>query len=327
MQLISVIVPVYKVEPYLDECVQSLVNQTYRNLEIILVDDGSPDNCPAMCDNWAKKDKRIKVIHKENGGLSSARNAGLDSASGDYVGFVDSDDFIESDMYEKLLDAFSSSPNRGVASCLLFKDVEGKSYRYLDKWHIDVPREISYKDFGELLLTAKVNFVLCSKLYRRELVEQVRFTVGRVNEDSLYLFDLSQKIKELKLAMLEIPYYGYHYRMRSGSICRDENRPLIPAVIRNYQEMEAKTKNSDPKLSESLRYHWQPLLLSYYENLLMDSSESELARRYEEEVRTISLVDIWKNEELSKHDRFKYSFLCIDNHLFVILKKLRGIMG
>ena len=95
MDLISVIVPVYKVEKYLDRCVESIVNQTYKNLEIILVDDGSPDNCPAMCDAWAKKDSRIKVIHKENGGLSDARNAGMRLASGEYICFVDSDDWMD----------------------------------------------------------------------------------------------------------------------------------------------------------------------------------------------------------------------------------------
>lgn len=89
--LISVIVPVYKVEQYLDRCVQSIVDQTYKNLEIILVDDGSPDNCPAMCDAWAAKDSRIRVIHKENGGVASARNVGLDNAVGQYISFVDSD--------------------------------------------------------------------------------------------------------------------------------------------------------------------------------------------------------------------------------------------
>ena len=100
---ISVIIPVYKVEKYLDKCVESIVNQTYKNLEIILVDDGSPDNCPAMCDEWAEKDERIRVIHKENGGVSSARNAALEVATGDYIGFVDSDDWIELDMYEYLV--------------------------------------------------------------------------------------------------------------------------------------------------------------------------------------------------------------------------------
>src|SRR5574344_2644299 len=98
--LISIIVPVYKVEQYLDECVQSIRNQTYTNLEIILVDDGSPDRCPEMCDEYAKQDSRIKVIHKKNGGPSSARNIGLNAASGLYIGFVDSDDVIAPNMYE-----------------------------------------------------------------------------------------------------------------------------------------------------------------------------------------------------------------------------------
>ena len=94
-ELISIIVPVYKVEKYIDRCVESIINQTYKNIEIILVDDGSPDNCPKICDEWAKKDKRIRVIHKENRGVSSARNVGIDVAKGKYIGFVDSDDYIE----------------------------------------------------------------------------------------------------------------------------------------------------------------------------------------------------------------------------------------
>ena len=98
---ISVIVPVYKVEEYLDRCVKSIVEQTHKNLEIILVDDGSPDNCPMMCDKWAEKDSRIKVIHKKNEGVSAARNIGLDNAKGEYIGFVDSDDYLEKEaIYE-----------------------------------------------------------------------------------------------------------------------------------------------------------------------------------------------------------------------------------
>ena len=98
--LVTVIVPIYKVEKYLDRCVESIVNQTYRNLEIILVDDGSPDHCPQMCDEWAKKDTRIKVIHKENRGQGLARNTGIDNASGEYICFFDSDDYIAADAIE-----------------------------------------------------------------------------------------------------------------------------------------------------------------------------------------------------------------------------------
>ena len=102
MPLVSIIVPVYKTEKYIHECVDSLINQTLKDIEIILVDDGSPDNCPAICDAYADKDNRIVVIHKDNGGLSDARNVALETAKGDYIGFVDSDDFVEPTMFEKL---------------------------------------------------------------------------------------------------------------------------------------------------------------------------------------------------------------------------------
>lgn len=120
--LVSVIVPVYKVEDYLDKCVKSIVAQTYENLEIILVDDGSPDNCPSMCDSWAQKDSRIKVIHKENGGVSSARNSALDAAAGDYICFVDSDDFIEPNAVGYMLENIGDAD---VIQCSF-------SYDYLD---------------------------------------------------------------------------------------------------------------------------------------------------------------------------------------------------
>ena len=97
--LLSIIVPVYKAEKHLDRCVESILSQTYGNIELVLVDDGSPDACPAMCDSWAKRDWRVRVIHKKNNGASFARNAGLDMASGEYIGFVDADDFVEPDMY------------------------------------------------------------------------------------------------------------------------------------------------------------------------------------------------------------------------------------
>ena len=101
--MISVIVPVYKTEEYLERCVNSILNQTYKDIELIIVDDGSPDKCPAICDTFAQMDERVKVIHKVNGGVSTARNAGLEIATGDYIAFVDSDDYIELDMYEKMI--------------------------------------------------------------------------------------------------------------------------------------------------------------------------------------------------------------------------------
>ena len=116
MDLISVIVPIYQVEPYLDRCVKSIVNQTYKNIEIILVNDGSPDGCPAICDAWAERDSRVKVIHKENGGLSDARNAGLAVAAGELISFIDSDDWIEPDFLTALYDAMEQT-GAEIAEC------------------------------------------------------------------------------------------------------------------------------------------------------------------------------------------------------------------
>ena len=134
--LVSVIVPIYKVEQYLDECVESIVNQTYKNLEIILVDDGSPDGCPQMCDEWLRKDGRIKVIHKKNGGLSSARNAGLDVATGEFVCFVDSDDFICLEALQKLHDRFGDDESVGIVSGMIYRYQEGKTSDYNSEWFL-----------------------------------------------------------------------------------------------------------------------------------------------------------------------------------------------
>lgn len=128
---LSIIVPVYKVEKYLDRCVQSILGQTFEDFELILVDDGSPDSCGKMCEDWAGKDSRIKVIHKKNGGLSDARNAGLDIAQGEYIGFVDSDDYIKPDMYEILVSNLEDCPaDIQYVGMLMFMQTEKRMNPY-----------------------------------------------------------------------------------------------------------------------------------------------------------------------------------------------------
>ena len=188
---ISVIVPVYKTEGLLDRCVESIVGQTYKNLEIILVDDGSPDNCPAMCDEWAEKDSRIRVIHKENGGVSSARNAALDIATGDYIGFVDSDDWIEPEMYSSLIQKISES-GKNIALCSYYA-VEISGERYECRCVVD--KEVLDKDdyFRFIVLGGDGGYVW-NRLYDADILKEVRFDEDIwYSEDLLFNFKTAQK--------------------------------------------------------------------------------------------------------------------------------------
>ena len=177
--LISVIVPVYKVEPWLARCVSSIRNQTYRNLEIILVDDGSPDRCGEMCEEFAREDGRISVIHRENGGLSAARNTGLDVCRGEYVGFVDSDDVIHPEMYSRLYDAISANGTL-LAFCqpLMCYD-SNVSFPPADAATECLPgREVIRRS-----LSGVIWFAAWTKLYHRSLFDGIRYPEGRINED------------------------------------------------------------------------------------------------------------------------------------------------
>lgn len=207
---ISVIVPVYKVEAYLDECVQSLVDQTYQNLEIILVDDGSPDNCPAMCDAWAERDSRIRVIHKENGGLSDARNAGIDSATGDYIAFVDSDDWILPEMYEKLLAALKAE-HADISACNILSCFPD----HTRAWGCREYTAGGPERFLELLY-ADTSFPVAAwnKLYPRQMWEEIRFPKGKICEDAFTTYRLVHSAHRI----VQIPDALYCYRIRENSI-------------------------------------------------------------------------------------------------------------
>lgn len=213
MELISVIVPIYKVEKYLDKCVQSIVSQTYSNLEIILVDDGSPDRCGEMCEAWAKKDTRIKVIHKENGGLSDARNAGLEIAKGDYIAFVDSDDWVHPSFIQLLYQGIKET-GAGLAACGVMEFQEGTSVSASET--IDVKPErhtpeqvLNWEDQG-----SRYRMVAWNKLYRREILGADRFPVGRLHEDEFFTYRMIDRCEYL--ALVDVPMY--YYLQRSGSI-------------------------------------------------------------------------------------------------------------
>lgn len=189
MDKISVIVPVYNVEPYLRQCVDSIINQTYKNLEIILVDDGSPDNCGKICDEYATKDARIKVLHIENGGPAIARNAGLDIATGNYIGYIDSDDYIEPDMYETLYNAMIRT-DAGLVVCNWFEGTENNWVKntVYPKKEILTPNE-AFESFYN-------HMYVWNKLYRKDVVKNLRF-VETYAQDVLYTFTNFTRIEKV----------------------------------------------------------------------------------------------------------------------------------
>ena len=211
MDLISVIVPVYKVEPYLDRCIRSIVDQTHRNLEIILVDDGSPDRCGEMCDAWAAKDSRIRVIHKENGGAGLARNVAMDMASGIFLSFIDSDDYIAPQMYEHLIGLMEEDVD--IAECELLETAG-------DEAPLDTPA-------GARVLTCTAGKAMAhhirdrifrqtppNKLYRRATVGDIRFPVGNRIDDEFFTYRVIARCRRLAHSDRRM----YAYRQQPGSV-------------------------------------------------------------------------------------------------------------
>lgn len=218
--LISVVVPIYKVEQYLEKCILSILNQTYRNLEIILVDDGSPDSCGYICDNFALKDSRIKVIHKHNGGLSSARNAGLAIATGSYIGFVDSDDYIHPKMYQSLIEGFDKCDNVGVVECKYFEVKEEKEMPH--NYGVSDDYIVSSEDIPLFSVSKIYSVTVWNKLYKRELLDNLVFYEGLNSEDNLFTYDMGVLLNSLDMNFYHIDNCLYYYRVnRIGSITND----------------------------------------------------------------------------------------------------------
>ena len=298
--LISVIVPIYKVQDYLEECVASIVGQTYPNIEIILVDDGSPDECPQMCDVWAKKDSRIKVVHKKNGGLSSARNAGLDVANGEYICFVDSDDFICKDALQNLYNRIKDDASVGITSGLIYRFQDGNASVFRDDWLRSEERVISADDFLIATMSQKSSYTVWNKLYRRSLIGDTRFREGRNNEDTLFMYDLGRNVVNQNLTMVEIPQYVYYYRYREDSICTTSKVPLAVDILGNYELMMSDCKDPNRRLHEVLYHLYVRTLYGFVDSLLLNPVWYPLYfRKYQEKIRLIPFKYVRKTFHLN----------------------------
>lgn len=257
-ELISVIIPVYNVAPYLEQCVNSVRQQTYSNLEIILVDDGSTDGSGAICDAWAKRDARIYVFHKKNGGLSDARNFGLERATGTYIGFVDSDDFIHPQMYEMLIDAMKEKDAQ-VAACDFARENE-EDFRK----PVDVSR-ISHQVLGGEEALANLNLPLstvCNKLFSKELFAGVRFPKGRAHEDEAVIHRLLAPCK--RIVKVSCPLY--FYLVREDSIMHSVSEKRVEDLFFALQDRIAYEKEQglcDALTAAVNQYCWNCAEVAY----------------------------------------------------------------
>lgn len=230
---ISIIVPIYKVEDYLDRCISSIVNQTYKNIEIILVDDGSPDQCPNICDEWTKKDNRIIVVHKANGGLSDARNTGLNIATGEYIGFVDSDDFISKDMYQVLYNVLIDT-NSDIVQCEYIKFTDDSLIN--DNQPDCIINEYNVEEaLFSLINENPLKQVVWNKLYKRRLFDDIRFEKNKLNEDEFFTYQIFAKANKISYINQALYYYFSRETSIMGKPFSSKRLDGLEARMKQYQ--------------------------------------------------------------------------------------------
>lgn len=266
--LISVIIPVYNTEAYLEKCVNSVISQTYKNLQIIIVDDGSNASTTQLCDELALRDSRIMILHKKNGGLSSARNAGIELAKGEYLTFLDSDDYVSPSMYEELI-SVSSASTIGI-SHFVRVDENGVIYNRFDP-HI-TGGTITPQDYLEELLSHTGDVSACTKLFHQSIIGKHRFDETKLNEDLLFMVSLLDDIEQLSFT----GRIGYYYLCRTDSISSKYGKAIVD-MVDNSKIVFKYTEQKFPKLlkraSRFVLFQHMAYLLLIPKNLRISSNQ------------------------------------------------------
>lgn len=267
--LISVIIPVYKVEEYLDECVESVINQTYRNLEIILVDDGSPDNCGNMCDQYALQDSRIKVIHKENGGLSDARNAGRRASTGDYITYIDSDDVVSIKYIEHMY-SLAIEYHADTVQISYTKNID--EFGIIDDSGIRAfPHDEAMRN---LLHMRDIKEASWGKLYTREIAEKVIFPVGRLYEDVLTAY---QFVYHSNVIVCDVNSKLYYYRPNPHGIMHKQLSKIRFSVLTVIKDIRLFLKSDYEKYLNDCSYYAMRHMINIYNECIVEDGDREFA--------------------------------------------------
>lgn len=317
--LISIIVPVYNVERDLDRCVHSLVSQTYSHIELILVDDGSTDSSGSLCDKWAKKDTRIQVVHKKNGGLSSARNAGIDIAHGDFIGFVDSDDYVERDMYKEMLSCFTSEDVSFVCcGRFVHMGTEVKEeFSAANRCEFDKEKLLKGLFLGKF-----IDVSACDKLYRNSLFSTLRYPEGRTSEDAAIIL----QIVERTYRAVHVGKSFYHYVFRSGSISKAAYSHANYDVLTNCIEMRDWVERYNPSLTSYFNSYCCVQMAGVLQNMYISPGARKKWKNDYREYR--SLFDKCFNDYLrtGDHKRNELARIVATRvHIYWIFKLFREI--
>lgn len=260
--LVSVIIPMYNVEKYIDECIKSVINQTYKNLEIILINDGSTDNSYDICKKYSETDARIILINKENGGSASAKNFGLKIAKGDYITFVDSDDFIQNDMIEYMLNKIEKT-KADIIQCdfiSLYKDSKVISKSGITE------ETISSQMFLKLFLTEWKNSLFWNKLFKKEVIKGVYFKEGRCIDDEFFTYKCVIKSRSVTLSDKIV----YNYRIRKSGVMRSEKsqkqilRDRIDYLVERYNIVSDVYKDLEKEFLEHMLTYFIIISRDYY---------------------------------------------------------------
>ena len=274
---LSVIVPVYNIKQYLERCIDSILEQTFVEYELILVDDGSTDGSGELCEDYKKIDNRIKVIHKKNGGLSSARNAGLKVANGDFISFIDGDDYIENRMYEVMVDA-AERTKKDIVVC-------GRITHLNDNWQkvdFNVSNEVIYsrkEAIKEILLMENIDVSACDKIFRRELFEKIRYPEGEINEDAAIIFELLKSAN----GIVQVGTPFYHYVYRGNSISKSKYTHRFYVAYLNCIKAQKQIVDEYPDLLGLSKIYCTKVCGALLQSI---SEDKELMKKYKNDYKT-----------------------------------------
>lgn len=318
---ISIIVAVYNIAEYLPRCMESLCSQTYENLEIILVDDGSSDESGRICDNYAKQDNRIIVIHKKNGGLSDARNAGLEAAAGDYIGFVDGDDWIEPDMYRAML-ASCMENEAEIAICRYRQIGEGAEQSEGTNRVVPLTREQAL----EIYICGHEQYIIYnsvwSKLFQRELISDISFPVGKKSEDIMFTTKTFCRAK--KLVYLDTPYYNYVLDREDSIMNKGLAERRFQDEIPFWKEQIGYFYGADMKeMAEKAAYHFYRRMLFYF----IDFRERKMKEAAEKLINQLlnekeEIKRIYRKEYVALGDKVRMKLALAAPGLYYLTVKL-----